>query len=357
MSTLIDRMSEARARYELIASLPLELESYTLAPLRQPVVPGYARRTTIVCVRGGAHEGIGEDVTPPEAEQLAFLGAGATLHLAGRWTFDSFSRRLDTLLPPALPNGVPTTFRRWAFESAALDLALRQAGRSLAGILGVEARPVRFVNSIRLSPTSRPDAVEQRLEIDPMLRFKLDPAPDWDDELIARLATTRAVMILDFKGQYPPQAPIGLPPDPQLYARVASAFPDAWLEDPSLRADALAALKPHLGRVTWDAPVTSASDLERVPVAPAAVNVKPARIGTLRRLFELYAYCAHAGLPIYGGGTFELGPGRRQLQYLAALFHPDGPNDVAPVVYNRPRLPHAIPRSPLVPAIAPTGFR
>ena len=27
---------------------------------------------------------------------------------------------------------------------------------------------------------------------------------------------------------------------------------------------------------------------------------------------------------------FELGPGRGQLQYLASLFHPDGPNDLAP---------------------------
>ena len=40
-------------------------------------------------------------------------------------------------------------YRRWAFESAALDLALRQAGRSLADVLG-RARPLNFVVSMRL---------------------------------------------------------------------------------------------------------------------------------------------------------------------------------------------------------------
>ena len=30
---------------------------------------------------------------------------------------------------------------------------------------------------------------------------------------------------------------------------------------------------------------------------------------------------------------FEQGPGRGQLQHLASLFHPGGPNDLAPVAY------------------------
>jgi hypothetical protein len=33
---------------------------------------------------------------------------------------------------------------------------------------------------------------------------------------------------------------------------------------------------------------------------------------------------------MYGGGFGELGVGRHQIQYLASLFHPDTPNDVAP---------------------------
>jgi hypothetical protein len=45
---------------------------------------------------------------------------------------------------------VALRFRNCAFESAALDLALRQAGRSPHDVLGLEPRPVRFVNSLGL---------------------------------------------------------------------------------------------------------------------------------------------------------------------------------------------------------------
>ncbi len=33
---------------------------------------------------------------------------------------------------------------------------------------------------------------------------------------------------------------------------------------------------------------------------------------------------------LYGGGQTELSVGRGQLQLLAAMFHPDAPNDIAP---------------------------
>ena len=36
----------------------------------------------------------------------------------------------------------------------------------------------------------------------------------------------------------------------------------------------------------------------------------------------------------YGGGQYELGPGRGQIQYLAGVFHPDAPNDIAPAGYD-----------------------
>lgn len=38
--------------------------------------------------------------------------------------------------------------------------------------------------------------------------------------------------------------------------------------------------------------------------------------------------------PMYGGGMGELGVGRGQIELLAAMFHPDAPNDVAPSAYN-----------------------
>ena len=51
-------------------------------------------------------------------------------------------------------------------------------------------------------------------------------------------------------------------------------------------------------------------------------------------LFDTYDYLTVHGIGAYGGGMFEQGPGRGQLQYLASLFHPDTPNDLAPTAYN-----------------------
>jgi hypothetical protein len=60
---------------------------------------------------------------------------------------------------------------------------------------------------------------------------------------------------------------------------------------------------------------------------------------------------------MYGGGQFELGPGRGQIQYLASLFHADGPNDVAPGGYNDVDPPAGLPDSPLPVQTSDVGFR
>ncbi len=87
------------------------------------------------------------------------------------------------------------------------------------------------------------------------------------------------------------------------------------------------------------------------------VNIKPSRFGPLSRLFAAYDYCDERGIGAYGGGQFELGPGRGHIQYLASIFHPDTPNDVAPSLYNLPEPPPGLPVSPLEPRIDPVGFR
>ena len=53
----------------------------------------------------------------------------------------------------------------------------------------------------------------------------------------------------------------------------------------------------------------------------------------------------------------ELGVGRQQIQYLASIFHPDTPNDVAPSGYNDPSVPDGLATSPLEPKPADAGFR
>jgi hypothetical protein len=77
----------------------------------------------------------------------------------------------------------------------------------------------------------------------------------------------------------------------------------------------------------------------------------------VERLFAAYDYCEERGIGAYGGGQFELGPGRGQIQLLAALFHPDTPNDVAPGGYNANEPRPGLPSSPLTVAPEPVGFR
>ena len=347
----------AQNTYSLIADLPLEVESYWLEPLSAPMGPDRTRRSTVIHLSGAGEEGIGEDATPIEDLQLAFQAAGPTHALAGDWTIDSFSAHIATLdlLPGAAPEHARLrSFRQWALESAALDLALRQAGRSLAEVLGRPAQPLTFVNSIHLADPPSFEPIRARLELFPELRFKLDPTTGWDGRLISDIAATGAVDTADLKSQYPP--PFGQPADPRLYAQVLEAFPHAWIEDPKITDETWAVLEPHQERITWDAPLHSLADLEGLPFRPRAINIKPVRFGHLATLFAVYDHCAVNDIAMYGGGFGELGVGRRQIQYLASLFHPDTPNDVAPSGYNAPELDPSLPTSPLTLAPARTGF-
>ncbi len=345
--------------YDLIAGLPLEVESYAAEGLARDVSSGFTRQTTLVHLRGEGETGTGEDVVYDDPDQDALQAAEPTLPLAGSWSLGDFCEHTEALdLFPAPParGDVSRLYRRWTFHSAALDLALRQAGKPLSEVLGREPRPVRFVMSLRLGEPSTLAPLQTRLAAYPGLRFKLDPVADWDEELIAGLVATGAVDSIDFKSFYKGTA-VDNPTDPALYRRCAEAFPDAWLEDPDLtdpEVDEI--LRPHRDRITWDAPIHGVPDIEALPFPPRTVNVKPSRFGPLSSLCAGYDYCSEHGIGAYGGGQFELGAGRGQAQYLASLFHPDGPNDLAPGGYDAPEPEPGLPESPLTPRPSATGF-
>ncbi len=337
--------------YDLVRNLPLEIEELGFEIDSLELSPEFTRRTATVELRGGGLAGAGEDVTYDGGEHEP--GRLPRLELAGSWTIESLSKRLEgeDLFPAGEPaQAAYRGYRRWAFESAALDLALRQAGRSLGEAVGREARPVTFVSSTRAT------SLEGWLELYPGLRFKLDPTPDWTDEVVATLAARGDVDVVDLKGQYHGTA-VDNPADAELYRRVAEGFPAAWIEDPELTPETDALLEPHRDRITWDAPIHSWADVEALPFPPRCLNCKPSRFGTVERLFEFYDRCAEHGIALYGGGQFELGLGRGQIQLLAALFHADGPNDVAPGGYNAAAPLAGLPVSPLDPRPDSTGFR
>jgi hypothetical protein len=314
--------------WDAVRELPLRIESYGLEPLTKEVAREFTLRRTVVALRGAGEEGRGEDIEYNPDIQLQYQRE-PPLPLTGEHTLASFSLLQSGQEP----------YRRWAFESAALSLALAQAGTTLAELLGRAPQPLRFVVSTRTA------AVPAWSELYPELRFKLDAGKDWTDELIATLPADR-VDTVDFKGVY--RAAFGEAPDAALYARVAEAFPDAWLEDPALTTETTRALEPYRDRITWDAAIHAWSDVEALPFEPRCLNSKPSRFGSVRRLLDFYDRCAAAGIALYGGGQYELGVGREQIQLLASLFHADAPNDVAPAAYNEPQARPGLPESPLL---------
>jgi L-alanine-DL-glutamate epimerase-like enolase superfamily enzyme len=346
------------ATFDRLASLPVEIDGYSLEALEANVSSDFTRLSTVIRLSGGGLDGVGEDVTYDALDHVALQDAGPVLDLAGSRTLGEFSSLVGGLdLFPAEPvREVSRRYRRWAFESAALDLALRQAGKSLHEVVGREMRPLTFVVSLRLGEPPTIEPVRQRLASYPTLRFKLDPTSEWTDELIAELVATGAVDSVDLKGLYVGTV-VDAGADPDLYRRVAEAFPDAWIEDPALNEETDPVLEPYRDRITWDANIHSVADIEGLPFAPRMVNIKPSRLGGLEELCAAYDYCEEHGIGAYGGGQFELGPGRGQIQYLASLFHPDTPNDVAPSGYNLPVPEAGLPVSPLEPRPSDVGFR
>ena len=341
-----------------LARLPLVVEACEYERLHAVFSAEFERVTTHVRLLGAGADGLGEDIS-------AFKEDGTTLHetrpslpLEGDWTLAGFCEHLATLeLWPQPPEwDAAGHYRNWAFESAALDLALRQAGRPLHDVLGLQARPVRFVNSLGLGKEPSIEPLRRRLARSPGVRFKLDAEATWAPALVDEVASTGAVDTIDFKGHYGIEVE-----DPQalgaLYDRVLAAFPDAYLEDPHDLPEVAQRLGDQLERVSYDSPIHSAEDIGTTPLAARVVNVKPSRIGSLRGLLEVYARCARERRPMYGGGMGELGAGRGQIELLAALFHADAPNDVAPSAYNQDDPPGGLPPSPLAPRPAATGFR
>ena len=344
--------------YDAVKELPLAIETYELVVRSLDVSSGFTRKTTTIQLKGADEEGLGEDVTYDAAEHDAQLERGPVLELAGDWTLDSFSRHL------AGQRRSSRASRRCTPSSttgAGDSRAPRSTSRCDRTTCGSDRRSDATCSRSRSS--SRCDSASRRHWSDSTagssstraLRFKLDATSDWTDELVAELRELGCVDSIDFKGQYR-GTPVDQEPDAALYRRVVEGLPGVWLEDPALTDATREVLEPHADLVTWDAVIHSVEDIEALPWPPKTVNVKPSRFGSVDRLFAAYDYCDEHGIGAYGGGQFELGVGRGHIQYLAALFHPDTPNDVAPGGFNLPEPAAGLPSSPLTVTPRETGF-
>ena len=165
-------------------------------------------------------------------------------------------------------------YRRWAFESAALDLALRQAGATLGEVVGREPAPLRFVVSTRHD-------LRDWLAVAPELEFKVDPIPgEWDVAHMDALAATGRVRVCDLKAHYV-GTPVDTMPDADFHRQIAEHFPDAVIEDASLAPDVLEALDGAFDRLSFDAPIHSLADVDALPMRIRHLNIKPSRFGPL----------------------------------------------------------------------------
>ncbi|HLY38969.1 MAG TPA: hypothetical protein VKU61_13085 [Candidatus Binatia bacterium] len=293
----------AHALHAALLDLPFVIESAGCSVSEVPLAsyPGRARPTSVVRVG----EGRGENVAWSKGAHEDFRDRVAQLP-RGRWRLGAWAATVATRFHDP--------YERAALEAAAIDLGLRQRGTDLAALVGAEPQPARYVVSFeRVS-----DPVARAADESPEIGLKIDVDPDWEHGTLTALGATGRVAVLDFKGA-------GTATDAE---RAHDAIPRALVEDPGGSV-----WSPALRRwLSFDAAVTSVAALDELPVRPAAVNLKPARMGGVLEVLACAARCAERDIGVYLGGMFEVGPGRRQLAALAALLCPEAPNDIAPLV-------------------------
>jgi L-alanine-DL-glutamate epimerase-like enolase superfamily enzyme len=288
----------------------------------------------VLRVSGEGHIGCGENVAFSVSEQQQFAV------YAQNW-FAAQAREPKLTVGSAL-GAFGTPYERAALEAALIDLGLRQAGLSLYELTGQRAVALRFVVSFAATP-------------DPVARigqlhaagytgdFKIDAHPDWNARTLEGLARQPALAIVDLKAR----ATL------DFAERLAKDLPLPLLEDPPADFEPAA-------RVARDASLTDARAVAVAIARGEAVNLKAPRMGgplELLRALE-HALTSNGTEPAraYLGGMFEVGVGRFQARQLAALYCPEGPNDLAAnLVHDRGAFPLPM-SSPIVIELDRPGF-
>lgn len=336
--------------WDRLRELPVCVTGLELEELQLPVRESWTRRTRLLRLHGRQAEGCGEDVSWVEVSEAEILALYPEDLLIFEGSLQDWCARLDAreatpaYLSLATARQSEPDYLRWALESAALELALRQNQTTLAERLARTPEAIRFCLSMGLGNPPTTERLRAWLAHG-SYRFKLDAEPSWSPALIAELAALQCVEVVDFKHYYQGTI-VDQEPDPALLERVLQGLPTVCIEDAKPDADTHALLLSHQSRLSWDAPIHQVEDIARVLPegwpTPKYLNIKPSRFGSWRRLSAVLAWAHAHGVQLYGGGQFELGIGREQAQALASLFYPQAANDLAPVLFHT-----ASPRSGL----------
>jgi len=335
--------------YEKLKELTVNIEEVELERKEKQVNEDFNRVTTVIKLKGPENTGYGEDVIWDAEEHENLQENIGQLTLTEGNTLEDFSERLslqDIFFGKEPEREDYRNYRIWAFESAALDLALKQKEISLAQALGREYSELNFIASPGLGNPPSMDPVEKTWDqVD--VGLKLDATDKWSEQLFEKLAETGKVKVIDLKGHYKDES-VRQEADPELYRKVMDYFPEALIEDPVLNDDTREIFDGEKHRVTWDEPITSVGSIKSLPFEPEKINIKPSRFGSIRKLLDAIEYCINHDIEMYGGGQFELGKGREHIHAIASIFYPQADNDMAPRNFNNSN-PENLTESPLEP--------
>ena len=342
--------------YDLVSDLPLDDRGPVLRDRRGRGLAGVHAQDDDVTLAGGGlgRSGRGRHLRPRRARRRPARRASSS---RARWTIDSLSPRASTsstssrtasrTRPPTATTGAGRSSRRRStWRSTRPDARSREA-------LGREPpRPLRFVSSTR----ARRSTAGSRST--PTCASSSTRPPSGRTSSSPTLAARGDVDVVDLKGAYHGTA-VDNPPDAGALPagrRGASPTPGSRTRRSTPETDAVARAPPradHLGRAD---PLLSPTS-RRCRSRRAASTASRRASARSRACSSSTTAAPSTGSRLYGGGQFELGVGRGQIQLLAALFHPDGPTTSLPAATTRPSRMPGLPVSPLDPRPAPTGFR